>query len=96
MRRSGGSPGRARLGVAAVSALALVALVTGPGAAAPSTTSASPGNGSIDLTALYHDSRDGLYRTPGGAVPAGTAVTLRLRTQREGVTSVLVLVKSGG
>ena len=96
MRRSNGSRGRARLGVAAVSALALVALTTGPGAAAPSTPAASPGNGPIDLTALYHDSRDGLYRTPGGAVPAGTTVTLRLRTRHDGATSVLLLLRSGG
>src|SRR5664280_3432002 len=96
MRRSNGSRGRARLGVAAVSALALVALMTAPGAAAPSTPSASPGDGPIDLTALYHDSRDGLYRTPGGAVPAGTTVTLRLRTRHDGATSVLLLLRSGG
>ena len=37
-------------------------------------------DGEIDLAGLRHDSRHLLYRTPGGAVPAGTAVTLRLRT----------------
>lgn len=37
---------------------------------------------------VRHDSRDLLYRTPGGAVPAGTPVTLRLRTYHNDVTSV--------
>ena len=96
MRRIDRSRDGARLGVAVVSALLLVALISGPGAAAPSTSSVSSGPGSIDLTALYHDSRDGLYRTPGGAVPAGTTVTLRLRTLHDGATSVLLLVNSSG
>ncbi|MDX1995950.1 MAG: glycoside hydrolase family 13 protein, partial [bacterium] len=34
----------------------------------------------LNLNALLHDSRNDLYRTPVGAVPAGTTVTLRLRT----------------
>jgi glycosidase/fibronectin type 3 domain-containing protein len=37
---------------------------------------------------VRHDSRDLLYRTPGGAVPAGTPVTLRLRTYHNDVTAV--------
>jgi len=37
---------------------------------------------------LRHDSRDLLYRTPGGAVPAGTPATLRLRTFHNDVTGV--------
>lgn len=36
-------------------------------------------DGHIRDADLQHDSRDDLYRTPGGAVPAGTAVILRLR-----------------
>ena len=68
MRRSDGWRGVRRLGAAVASGLLLVALNAGPGAAAPSPAPASPGAGVIDLTALYHDSRDGLYRTPGGAV----------------------------
>ena len=34
------------------------------------------------------DSRDTLYRTPQGAVPAGTPVTIRFRTFHDDVTSV--------
>ena len=37
---------------------------------------------------LRHDSRDTLYRTPGGAVPAGTEVLIRLRTFHNDVTGV--------
>jgi glycosidase len=37
---------------------------------------------------LRHDSRDTLYRTPGGAVPAGTSVRLRFRTFHDDVTAV--------
>jgi glycosidase/fibronectin type 3 domain-containing protein len=37
---------------------------------------------------LRHDSRDLLYRTPGGAVSAGTDVLLRFRTFHDDVTDV--------
>lgn len=42
----------------------------------------------VEWDGLRHDSRDTLYRTPGGAVPAGTPVTLRLRTFHDDVTAV--------
>ena len=43
----------------------------------------------IEWDGVRHDSRDPLYRTPGGAVPAkGTAVALRLRTFHDDVTRV--------
>ena len=41
---------------------------------------------------LRHDSRDTLYRTPGGAVPAGIQVKLRFRTYHNDVTGVKVRV----
>ena len=37
---------------------------------------------------LRHDSRDPLYRTPGGAVPAGSEVLIRFRTFHNDVTGV--------
>lgn len=37
--------------------------------------------------ALGHDSRDGLYRHPGGAVPTGTDITLRLRAASGDLTA---------
>ena len=46
----------------------------------------SPGD--VEWDGVRHDSRDPLYRTPGGAVPAGTPVTLRLRTFHDDVTRV--------
>ncbi len=36
-------------------------------------------DGTIRDADLWHDSRDDRYRTPGGAVPAGTEVRIRLR-----------------
>ena len=44
----------------------------------------------ISWDGLRHDSRDSLYRTPGGAVPAGTEVLLRFRTFHNDVTGVSV------
>jgi glycosidase len=50
-------------------------------------TGPKPDN-NIEWDGLRHDSRDLLYRTPGGAVPAGTPVTLRFRTFHNDVTGV--------
>jgi hypothetical protein len=41
---------------------------------------------------LYHDSRDSLYRTPGGAVMTGIPVTLRLRAASGDLTEARVRV----
>src|SRR5205085_10988588 len=46
----------------------------------------------VEWDGLRHDSRDLLYRTPGGAVPAGTPVTLRFRTFHNDVTGVRLRV----
>lgn len=43
---------------------------------------------------LRHDSRDPLYRTPGGAVPEGTPVIIRFRTFHNDVTAVTLRVYS--
>jgi glycosidase len=49
----------------------------------------APGHdGDIFFDGLGHDSRDTLYRVPGGAVPAGTSMLLRFRTFHEDATSV--------
>jgi glycosidase len=42
----------------------------------------------VEYAGLGHNSQDTLYRTPGGAVPAGTTVTLRFRTYHNDVTGV--------
>ncbi len=46
----------------------------------------------VEWDGLRHDSRDPLYRTPGGAVPAGTPVLIRFRTFHNDVTSVRLRV----
>ncbi len=52
-------------------------------------TSSGPGpDDNVEWDGLRHDSRDLLYRTPGGAVTAGTPVTLRMRTFHNDVTAV--------
>ncbi len=43
---------------------------------------------------LRHDSRSDVYRTPGGAVPAGTPVTLRLRSFHGDVTAATLRLYS--
>lgn len=44
--------------------------------------------GGINRKAVFHDELSTVYRKPFGAVPAGTRVTLRLRTAHNGATSV--------
>ena len=79
---------------AALAGIWVAGLAGAPGARAVGGSSPGPGaselivgDGQIDLRGLYHDSRNGLYRTPGGPVPAGTSVTIRLRTLHDDVTS---------
>jgi glycosidase len=47
---------------------------------APAGTGEVAGDRKVDTQALFHDSRDPFYRDPGGAVTAGTIVTLRIKT----------------
>ena len=49
-------------------------------------------DGQIDEAGIAHDSRDDLYRTPFGAVPAGTEVLLRLRATAGDLTDATVRV----
>jgi glycosidase len=49
-------------------------------------------DGQISVADLAHDSRDDLYRTPYGAVPAGTLVTLRLRAAAGDLTDAVVRI----
>lgn len=60
-----------------------------PSAHAGHETSASTAI-SINLKALLHNSWDSAYRSPFGAVPAGTPVVLRLRTAHTGASSVVL------
>ncbi len=56
-------------------------------------TGPKPDN-NVEWDGLRHDSRDPLYRTPDGAVPAGTPVTIRFRTFHDDVTGVNLRVYS--
>jgi glycosidase len=49
-------------------------------------------NNDVEWAGLRHDSRDLLYRTPGGAVPAGTPVIVRFRTFHNDVSGVKLRV----
>ena len=51
-------------------------------------------DGNVEWDGLRHDSRDLLYRTPGGAVADGTTVRLRFRTFHNDVTSVKARIYS--
>jgi cyclomaltodextrinase len=52
----------------------------------------APPGGPITLSALLHDSRNPFYRSPGGALPTRSAVTLRLRTAAGNVGQVKLRV----
>jgi glycosidase len=59
------------------------------------TVSAGHGHaGNVEWDGLRHDSRSDLYRTPGGAVPAGTPVSLRFRTFHDDATGVKARIYS--
>lgn len=52
-------------------------------------------DGTISEKDLAHDSRDDLYRMPGGAIPAGKDVTLRLRAAAGDLTAASIRVYDG-
>ncbi len=97
-----GRPLSARLAAAALAALvaaSLVACDTTPGPtpspSVPVAIADKPPlaiDGEISDADLAHDSRDDLFRTPFGAVPAGTEVTLRLRAAAGDVEAATVRV----
>lgn len=77
-----------RIGLILVLSLIVLTMMV-PGAAA--SHSHSPNN-AINIDAILHDSRSDLYRTPGGAAPFDTEVTLRLRTATGNPSAVSVRV----
>jgi glycosidase len=54
----------------------------------PATAAAKRGDGKLGLAGFRFDSRDAAYRTPVGAVPAGTSVRIRFRTYAQDAASV--------
>src|SRR6188472_1627094 len=87
---AGGTPGGANVAFTVTTgATVTFSYVASTHVLSISVVAAGPGHdGNVEWNGLRHDSRDPLYRTPGGAVPAGTPVTLRLRTYHGDVTSV--------
>ncbi len=78
-------PARRALALAAVLLLALLA--------APALIAhAAAHDNNVQWTELGHNSRDPLFRSPGGAVPTGTAVRLRLRAADGDLTAAQVRV----
>ncbi len=78
-------PARRALALAAVLVLALLA--------APALIAhAAAQDNNVQWTELGHNSRDTLFRGPGGAVPTGTAVRLRLRAADGDLTAAQVRV----
>jgi glycosidase/fibronectin type 3 domain-containing protein len=55
-------------------------------------TGGSAHDDNVEWDGVRHDSRSDVYRTPGGAVQAGTPVKLRLRTFHDDVTDVKLRV----
>ncbi|MEZ4541109.1 MAG: alpha-amylase family glycosyl hydrolase [Chloroflexota bacterium] len=74
--------------VLALAAVFLVAVLAVPAF----TAGAAAHDNNVQWTELGHNSRDPLFRDPGGAVPTGTAVRLRLRAADGDLTAAKVRV----
>jgi len=84
-----GTPGGANIPFTVLGTTALVTFSYNPSTHILSITGASPQHdNNVEWDGLRHDSRDSLYRSPGGAVPADTPVKLRFRTYHNDVTDV--------
>ncbi|MGQ0602912.1 MAG: pullulanase X25 domain-containing protein, partial [Anaerolineales bacterium] len=88
---AGGAPGGANIPFTIPGPGFLVTFSFNSSTNTPSVNVVSTGpkpDNNVEWDGLRHDSRDPLYRTPGGAVPAGTPVILRFRTFHNDVTAV--------
>ena len=91
----GGVPGGANIFFTVPGAGYIVTFSFDSATNVPSVSMVSTGpqpDNNVEWDGLRHDSRDLLYRTPGGAVPAGTPVKLRFRTYHNDVTEVKLRV----
>ena len=79
--------GGGTVGVSAVYSQYFVVDSTASGSSTPPFSIDNSSN-AVNLAALYHNTFDPYYRSQEGSVPAGTAVTLRLRTAHLGATAV--------
>lgn len=90
---AGGNPGGANLAFSVVAPDSTVTFTYNGTSHVLDIAVKSPGpqlDNNVEWDGLRHDSRDSLYRTPGGAVPSGTPVTLRFRTFHNDVNQVKV------
>ena len=88
----GGTPGGANIGFTVPFDHAKVVFRYNAGTHVLSISAGHAHDNNVEWDGLRHDSRDTLYRTPGGAVPAGTPVTIRFRTYHDDVTAVKLRV----
>ena len=88
----GGAPGGANIPFTVPAPHSTVLFSFDSATHVPSVTVTPPAghfpDNNVEWDGLRHDSRDLLYRTPDGAVPAGTPVILRMRTFHNDVTGV--------
>ena len=84
----GGVPGGANISFSVPTNNAKVTFRYDPNSHILSISAGHAHDNNVEWDGLRHDSRDLLYRTPGGAVPAGTPVTVRFRTFHDDVTAV--------
>jgi len=70
--------------------LLLIAILAGYFPAVSGNTSSVSQDNNIHFAELRHDSFDLYYRSPFGAVPAGTNLTLRFRTARQDAANVFL------
>jgi glycosidase/fibronectin type 3 domain-containing protein len=91
----GGGPNNVPFTVATAGSTVTIGFDTATNTPSVAVTSAEPSpDGNVEWDGVRHDSRDDLYRSPGGAVPAGTDVKVRLRTFHNDVTAVTARVYS--
>ncbi|HEU0245356.1 MAG TPA: alpha-amylase family glycosyl hydrolase [Candidatus Limnocylindrales bacterium] len=91
----GGGPDNVAFTVAQAGSTVTVSFDTATKVPSVSVKGAAPAqDDNVEWDGLRHDSRDTLYRTPGGAVEAGTPVRIRFRTFHDDVTAVKLRVYS--
>src|SRR6185436_9368127 len=88
----GGTPGGANIGFTVGGGIADVTFSYNATTHILTILAGAAQDNNVEWDGLRHDSRDLLYRTPGGAVPAGTPVKLRFRTFHNDVTGVKVRI----
>jgi glycosidase/fibronectin type 3 domain-containing protein len=84
-----GQPGGANIPFTVKNPTAQVTFTYDPSTHLLNIIGASPAHdNNVEWDGLRHDSRDTLYRAPGGAVPADTPVKIRFRTYHDDVSDV--------